>query len=121
MGIHKEIINSLAHLLSDSIIAKGKSVNVDVAAATNAAQKQALKEMNAKIRAAIKKFAIDQAKIEECIKNVEKAVDKKENFVKGAGWDVSVVITVNKNGLLAITECAKKAEPAPKKAGAKKK
>jgi hypothetical protein len=116
----KEIINSTVHLLSDSIVAKGKSVNPDLATATNTAQKQALKEMNVKIRAAIKKFALDPAKLEACIKDVQKAVDKKENFVKGSGWDISVAITVDKNGLLAITECAKKPEPAPK-AGAKKK
>jgi hypothetical protein len=116
----KEIINSSAHLLSDSIIAKGKCINMDLTTAANTAQKQALKEMNLKIRAAIKKFSLVPAKVETCINDVQKGVDKKENFVKGSGWDVSVVITIDKNGLLAITECAKKPEPAPK-AGAKKK
>jgi hypothetical protein len=117
---NKEIINSTVHLVSDSIVAKGHSINMDLNTATDAAQKQVLKEMNVKIKAAIKKFKLDAAKLEECIKNVEKAVDKKEDFKKGSGWDVSVTIIVNKNGLLAVTECAKKAEPEPcaKKKGA---
>jgi len=101
-------------------VAKGNSVNQDITTATGAAQKQALKEMNLKIRAAIKKFKIDAAKLDECIKNVEKNIDKKENFVKGKGWESSITIIVNKNGLLALTECAKKPEVEPAK-GAKKK
>jgi hypothetical protein len=116
----KEIINSSAHLLSDSIIAMGKTTNMDLTTATNTAQKQALKEMNMKIRGAIKKFTLDPTKLEACIRDVQKAVVKNENFVKGSGWNVMVNITVDRGGLLAITECAKKPEPAPK-AGAKKK
>ena len=115
----KEIINSTVHLLSDSIIAKGHNINIDIGTATSAAQKQALKEMNLKIRAAIKKFSLDPKKLEECIKNVEKGVEKKEDFKKGSGWDVSITIIVNKDGLLAVSECAKKAEAEPK-TGAKK-
>jgi hypothetical protein len=117
---HKEIINSTVHLVSDSIIAKGYSVNPDLNTATAATQKQVLKEMNGKIRAAVKNFKLDPTKIEECIKNVEKGVDKKENFVKGKGWEVSVTIIVNKTGLMGITECAKKPEPAPGAAKKKK-
>ena len=114
----KEIINSTAHLISDSIVAKGHNINMDLNTATATAQKQVLKEMNLKIRAAIRKFKLDPKKLEECIKNVEKGVDKNENFKKGVGWDVFITITVNKYGLLAITECAKKTEPGAKKVDA---
>jgi hypothetical protein len=107
---HKEIINSTVHLISDSIVAKGHNINMDLTTATAAAQKQVLKELNLKIRAAIKNFKLNPAKLEECIKNVEKGVDKKEDFKKGGGWDVSITIIVNKIGLLGVTECAKKEE-----------
>jgi hypothetical protein len=111
----KEIVNSTVHLISDSIVAKGHNINMDLATATAAAQKQVLKELEIKIRAAIKKFSLDQKKLDECIKNIEKGVDKKEDFKKGSGWDVSITIVVNKTGLLGVTECAKKPEPAAKK------
>ncbi len=110
---NKEIINSTVHLVSDSIVAKGHNINMDLNTATAAAQKQVLKELNVKIRGAVKNFKLDATKLEECIKNVEKSVDKKEDFKKGSGWDVSVVIIVNKTGLLGVTECAKKPEPDP--------
>jgi hypothetical protein len=117
----KEIINSTVHLISDSIVAKGHNINMDLNTATAAAQKQALKEMNIKIKAAIKNFKINPAKLEECIKNIEKGVDKKEDFKKGSGWDVAITIIVNKNGLMGVTECAKKEEPQPGAKGKKTK
>jgi hypothetical protein len=117
----KEIINSTVHLISDSIVAKGHNINMDLNTATAAAQKQVLKEMSIKIKAAIKNFKLNPAKLEECIKNVDKVVDKKENFIKGSGWDVSVVIIVNKTGLMGVTECAKKEEPLSGEKGKKAK
>ena len=37
-------------------------------------------------------------------------MDKKENFKKGSGWDVSVTILINKDGLQSIADCAKKVQ-----------
>jgi hypothetical protein len=108
--VEKEIVYESDLLSLDSISAKGHSVNPDLVTATNAAQKQALQEATTKTKSALKKFKIDPLKITDCVKNTGKSVDKKEDFKKGSGWDVSVTILINKDGLLSIADCAKKVQ-----------
>jgi hypothetical protein len=116
--VDREIVYESDILVFDSVAAKGHSVNMDLNTATNAAQKQALQEATAKTKAALKKFKIDPLKVADCVKNGEKIVDKKEDFKKGTGWDVSIAILINKSGLLSISDCAKKPQDT---AAAKKK
>jgi hypothetical protein len=106
--VDKEIVYESDILGADSVFAKGHSVNADLNNATSAAQKQALQEATAKTKTALKKFKIDPLKVADCVKNGEKSVDKKEDFKKGTGWDVSISILINKSGLLSIADCAMK-------------
>jgi hypothetical protein len=106
--VNKEIVYESDLLSSDSVVASGHSINNDISTATNAAQKQALIEATIKTKQALKKFKIDQNKIADCVKNGEKAVDKKENFKQGLGWEISIKIVINREELLSISDCAKK-------------
>jgi hypothetical protein len=108
--VDKEIVYESDILEADSVYAKGHSINMDLNTAQGAAQKQALAEATSKTKSALKKFKIDQAKLADCVKNGEKNVDKKEDFKKGTGWDVSIAILINKSGLLSIADCAKKSQ-----------
>jgi hypothetical protein len=106
--VKEEIVSETHSLSIDSIVAKGHCVNADVTAATDVAQKQAMQDVSTKIKLALAKFKLDPKKLPDCIKNVQKDVVKKEDFKKGTGWEVSILVTVNKSGLLAISDCAKK-------------
>lgn len=106
--VDKEIVYESDILAADSVLAKGHCVNADLNTATSTAQKQALQEATTKTKAALKKFKIDPLKIADCVKNGATNVDKKEDFKKPAGWDVTISILINKTGLLAISDCAKK-------------
>jgi hypothetical protein len=95
-------------------------VNRDVAVATAQAQKQALDQAVARMKIALKNMKIDPAKIADCIKRVEKQVDKNDNFKKDIGWEVSVSMKLDRGSIFAVAECAEKTAPAPaKKAGSK--
>jgi len=107
--VDKEIVYESDILAADSVLAKGHSVNADLNTATAAAQKLALQEATAKTKAALKKFKIDPLKVADCVKNGATSVDKKEDFKKPAGWDITISIFINKSGLLGISDCAKKA------------
>ena len=95
-------------IVGDSVVGKGHCVNADVTNATDVAQKQAMQDLTAKIKLALAKIKSDPKKLPDCIKELQKNVVKNEDFKKGAGWEVSVLVTVNKSGLLALSDCAKK-------------
>ena len=96
--VKEEIVSGNQALPCDSVTGKGHCVNADVTAATNAAQKQAMQDLTTKIKLALAKFKLDPKKLPDCIQNVQKDVVKKEDFKKGAGWELSVLVTVNKSG-----------------------
>lgn len=106
--VKEEIVNVTQVLASDSVTGKGHCVNADVTTATDAAQKQAMQDLTAKIKLALGKIKSDPKKLPDCIKEVQKNVVKNEDFKKGIGWEITVLVTVNKSGLLALSDCAKK-------------
>jgi hypothetical protein len=93
---------------SDSVTSKGHAVSRDVAVATAQAQKQALDQAIERMRIALKNMKIDQKKLADCVKRVEKQVDKTENFKKETGWEVSIAIKIDRGGIFAVAECAEK-------------
>jgi hypothetical protein len=83
-------------------------VHMDYATASNQAQKQALAQVGTKMRGALKKVKVDPKKIDDCIRRVEKDVDKKEEFKKGVGWDVAISMVLDRGSILAVADCAMK-------------
>jgi hypothetical protein len=106
--VKKEIIPENKVIPCDSITGKGHCVNLDINTATDAAQKQAMQEISTKLKIALKNFKIDSKKLPDCLKNVQKEVAKKEDFKQNGGWEVSVSVKIDKNGLVAISDCSKK-------------
>jgi hypothetical protein len=104
----EEIIDERVLIPSDSVTAHATSTSIDVAVATNKAQKQAMDQLTARMRVALKKIKIDQAKFADCVKRVEKDVDKQEAFKKGVGWTVSIAIKCDRGSILAVADCAMK-------------
>jgi len=98
---------------ADTVIGKGHAVHIDVAVATALAQKEALTQAVTKMKYALRNVKIDPKKLSECVKRVEKDVDKKETFKKGTGWDVTVVMTMDRGSILAVADCSMKDKPAP--------
>lgn len=124
--VEKEIVNQEVLVKADSVVGNGHSLNKDVTAANAEAQKQALAQAIARIKLALGTLKIDQAKVSDCVKRVEKDVTKKEDFKQGKGWDVSVRMFLDRGSILAVADCAmKKEDEAPdsakKAAGTKKK
>jgi hypothetical protein len=122
--VEKEIKDEEKLIKVDSIVGNGHSVNRDVMAATAEAQKQALNQTMSKMRNALKQLDIVPAKLEDCVKRVEKEVNKKEEFKQGVGWDVSIKMVLDRGSIFAVADCAKKSEDdttaAPKKKSKKK-
>jgi hypothetical protein len=122
--VEKEIKDEEKLIKVDSIVGNGHSVNRDVMAATAEAQKQALNQTMSKMRNALKQLDIVPAKLEDCVKRVEKEVNKKEEFKQGVGWDVSIRMALDRGSIFAVADCAKKSEDdttaAPKKKSKKK-
>lgn len=106
---------------TDTVIGKGRATHIDVATATALAQKEALAQAVTKTKIALKNAAIDVKKVEECVKRVEKEVDKNEVFTKGKGWDVSIVMTLDRGSILAVAECSMKEPARPADTTVKKK
>jgi hypothetical protein len=106
--VDKEIIPERVLIPADSVTGKATVTSVDVAVATNKAQKQAMDQVIARMRVALKKVKLDQTKFVDCVKRAEKDVDKKEDFKKGAGWTVSISIKCDRGSILAIADCAMK-------------
>jgi hypothetical protein len=122
--VEKEIKDEEKLIKVDSIVGNGHSVNRDVMAATAEAQKQAFNQTMAKMRMALKQLDIVPAKLEDCVKRVEKDVNKKEDFKQGVGWDVTIRMTLDRGSIFAVADCAKKTDDdttaAPKKKAKKK-
>lgn len=108
--VEKEIKDEEKLIKVDSIIGNGHSVNRDVMAATAEAQKLALNQTITKMRNALKQLDINQTKLEDCVKRVEKDVNKKEDFKQGVGWDVTIRITLDRGSIFAVADCAKKTD-----------
>jgi hypothetical protein len=104
----EEIIDERVLIPADSVTGRATATSTDVAVATNKAQKQALDQVIARMRVALKKVKIDQTKFVDCVKRVEKDVDKTEDFKKGAGWTVSIAIKCDRGSILAVADCAMK-------------
>lgn len=106
--VNKEIKKEKELIPTDTVIGKGRAVNIDVAVATALAQKEALSNAVAKTKYALRNVKPDDKKLPDCVKRVEKDVDKKEVFNKGTGWDVTVVITLDRGSILAVADCSMK-------------
>lgn len=106
--VEKEIPDERVLIPAESVTGKGHSLHSDVAVATAQAQKQALSEATSRMKNALKKMPVDQKKIPDCVKRVEKDIDKKEDFIKGKGWDVTIVIKLDRGSILAVADCASK-------------
>ena len=104
--VKKEIQDENVLVPATSITGKGHAVSMDVAVATAKAQNQALAQVNSRMKTALKQLKTDRKKMEDCVKRVEKDVDKKEVFKKGVGWDVSIVINLDRGSILAVADCA---------------
>lgn len=113
-GFVKEEIKKEREIIpTDSVIGKGHGVHGDVAVANAMAQKEALAQVVGKMRIALKNVKIDQSKFADCVRRVEKDVDKQEEFKKGTGWVVSIKMTLDRGSILAVAECAMKEEKKP--------
>ena len=124
--VDKEIVYQEELIKTDSIVGNGHSVNKDVLVANAEAQKQALSQVNSKIKNALFKVKTDPKLLPDCIKRVEKDVTKKEDFKQGVGWDVTIRMFLDRGSILAIADCSmKKEDETPdstkKAAGTKKK
>lgn len=121
--VKKEIKKEKELIPADSVIGKGHAVHIDVAVATNRAQKEAIASVVTKMTYALRYVKIDPKKLSDCVKRVEKDVDKKETFIKGTGWDVAIVITLDRGSILAVADCSMKdsEKPADSTAPLKKK
>lgn len=104
--VEKELIHQEELVTTDSIEGKGHSVNKDIIVATADAQKQAMTQVVSKMKNALRKLKIDQKLLADCVKRVEKDVDKKEDFKQGAGWDISVRMFLDRGSILAAADCA---------------
>jgi hypothetical protein len=104
----KEIVHQEELVKTDSVVGNGHSINKDVTAANAEAQKLALAQVTARMKIALGKLKIDAPKLPDCVKRVEKDVSKKENFIQGKGWDVSVRIYLDRGSILAVAECVMK-------------
>ncbi len=118
--VEKEIKDEEKLIKTDSVVGTGHSVNRDINAATADAQKQALRQAVSKMKNALHQLEIDDSKLEDCVKRVEKQVDKKEDFKQGTGWDVNIRMVLDKGSIFAVADCAKKIENDSTKAAAKK-
>ena len=67
-----------------------------------------MQEISTKVKIALKNIKIDAKKLPDCIKDAHKEVSKNEDFKKNTGWEVSVLVKIDKNGLMALSDCAKK-------------
>jgi hypothetical protein len=119
--VEKEIKDEEKLIKVDSIIGNGHSVNRDVMAATAEAQKQAFNQTMTKMKNALRQLDIVPAKLEDCMKRVEKDIDKKENFKEGVGWDVTVKIVLDRGSIFAVADCARKTDADTVGAGTTKK
>jgi hypothetical protein len=106
--VKKEIKNEKELVSADLVIGKGHKVHIDVAVATALAQKEAVSNAVAKMKYALRNLEIDGKKLSDCVKRVEKDIDKKETFIKGTGWDVAIVISLDRGSILAVAECSMK-------------
>jgi hypothetical protein len=104
--VEKELIHQEELVTTDSIEGKGHSVNKDITVATAEAQKQAMSQVVSKIKNALRKLKIDQKLLSDCVKRVEKDIDKKEDFKQGTGWDISVRMFLDRGSVLAVADCA---------------
>jgi hypothetical protein len=106
--VEKEMVNEEELIRTDSIIGNGHAINKDVMAANAEAQKQALSQVNTKMRIALSRLKIDHKLLIDCVKRVEKDVAKKEDFKSGTGWDVTLRVFLDRGSILAVAECAMK-------------
>jgi hypothetical protein len=106
--VDKEMQDENDLIPTQSISGAGHAVHMDVAVANAQAQKQALTQVSTRMRTALKKVKIDLKKLDDCIRRVEKEVDKKEEFKKGVGWDVSISMVLDRGSILAVADCAMK-------------
>jgi hypothetical protein len=106
--VDKEIQDEDALIPTQTVSGSGHAVHMDYSTASAKAQKQALAQVGAKLRTALKKVKIDLKKLDDCIRRVEKDVDKKEEFKKGTGWDVSISMVLDRGSILAVADCAMK-------------
>jgi hypothetical protein len=117
--VEKEIKDEEKLIKVDSVVGTGHSVNRDIVAATAAAQKQAMGQTMTKMKNALRQLDIVQSKLEDCVKRVEKVVDKKEDFKQAVGWDVTIRMVLDRGSIFAVADCAKKSDAdtvaAPKK------
>ncbi|MBN1128357.1 MAG: hypothetical protein JXA71_05190 [Chitinispirillaceae bacterium] len=104
--VNKEIQDENDLIPTQSVSGSGHAVHIDYAVATAQAQKQALSQVGAKMRNALKKVKTDPKKLDDCIRRVEKDVDKKEEFKKGPGWTVSITMVLDRGSILAVADCA---------------
>jgi hypothetical protein len=106
--VDKEIQDANDLIPAQSVSGSGRAVHIDVGVASAKAQNQALAQVGAKMRTALKKVKIDVKKLDDCIRRVEKDVDKKEEFKKGTGWTVSITMVLDRGSILAVADCAMK-------------
>lgn len=104
--VKEEIQDEEVLVPATSISGKGHAVSKDVAVASAKAEKQALDQVNTRMKRALSKLKIDQKKMADCVRRVEKDVDKKDVFKKGVGWDVSIVINLDRGSILAVADCS---------------
>jgi hypothetical protein len=54
---------------------------------------------------------LDPKKLSDCIRRVEKETKYEENFTQGKGWNVSLLMVLDKGSIIAVLECATPPKP----------
>ncbi len=112
--VTQELVYAEDLIMTTKVVGKGLSTSADVVSATQSAQKKAMESAVSNTRSALQKIKrVNQKKLRECVEAVEKDVDTQEQFARGKGWTVQVLITLDKGSLLAVTECARDSTSKP--------
>jgi hypothetical protein len=108
--VEKALVHVEDEIKIDSITGQGHCLNRVYAVAAETAQKQALQMSIDRAKLAFKNKKFNPVKLTDCVRRVEKDIDKTENFKDGVGWDVTVRIKLDRGSILAVYDCAGKVE-----------
>ncbi|MGD9201642.1 MAG: hypothetical protein PVI26_08780 [Chitinispirillia bacterium] len=109
--VAKNELNSIEFVTTKNVSAKGNATHPVLAEANARAMENAVKKASVKLKASVKNRKLNLANLTDCVKRVEKDVDKQEKFTKGTGWNVKVEIALDKGSILSVLDCEAQAKP----------
>lgn len=92
--------------LSISVVkVQGRGTHSGYSEAVNIATKKALANATQKIRSSLPQKKLNQKKLENCVRRVEKESNQSDAFTKGKGWSVTIDWVLDKGSILAVLDC----------------